>query len=403
MKVIIAGGGPTGLLLALRLAQANIKVDVFEAAEVPDENLRAALHGVPSIQQFRKAGILEEVRQQGIICKGFTYRKLDGTVLVSGDGDKLPADFDDTLTVLPIKQLGAILREHVSRSKLIHLKYGHKILGVGQSETTVWADVETISEGQKRFEADYLVGCDGGKSVVRTSLFGRHVFPGRPWHVQIVTTNTYYDFESHGWGGFNMVIDPDNWFMAGKLPDDVWRITYGESAELSAEECKRRQPERFKQMLPGNPDPDQYQVTHIAPYKIHQRCAPKMRVGRVILVGDAAHVQNPFSGLGLTCGMADVAGVVDCLTGISKGVADESILDKYDEVRRKIYWDVSDPVSSSALRRMWTDDWENLANDPFMKQVQKSAETAEGAVAVQRVSNPPYPSSTIVLTPPPVT
>ena len=198
--MIIAGGGPTGLLLALRLAQAGIHVDVLEATEVPDENLRAALHGVPSIQQFRKVGILEEVRQQGFINKGFTYRKLDGTILAEWKTDKLPADFDDALTVLPIKQLCAILREHVNRSELIQLRYGHKILEVGQSETAAWVDVETISEGQKRFEADYLVGCDGGKSAVRTSLFGRHVFPGRPWHVQIVTTNVYYDFHGQGWG-----------------------------------------------------------------------------------------------------------------------------------------------------------------------------------------------------------
>lgn len=122
MKVIIAGGGTTGLLLALLLAQTGIQVDVLEAAEVPDENLRAAFHGVPSIQQFRKIGILDEVRQQGFTCDSFTYRKLDGTVIATWETDKLPPDFDDTLTVLPIKQLCAILREQVNRSNLIRLR-----------------------------------------------------------------------------------------------------------------------------------------------------------------------------------------------------------------------------------------------------------------------------------------
>ena len=82
--------------------------------------------------------------------------------------------------------------------------------------------------------------------------------------------------------------------MCGLLPGNVWRVTYGEDSSLTPEECIAKQPEKWKKMLPGNPDPDQYKITHIAPYRVAQRCAPHMRVGRVMLCGDAGHICNPL-------------------------------------------------------------------------------------------------------------
>ena len=83
--------------------------------------------------------------------------------------------------------------------------------------------------------------------------------------------------------------------MAAKLDDiDLWRVTYGEVGGSSIEEYRARQPDRFKQMLPGNPSPGEYQLLNISPYKMHQRCAEKFRVDRVVLAADAAHVCNPW-------------------------------------------------------------------------------------------------------------
>lgn len=105
----------------------------------------------------------------------------------------------------------------------------------------------------------------------------------------------HYDFESFGFQDSNFIIDPEKWYMAAKITKDgMWRVTYGEAPGLTQDELIARQPERFKAMLPGNPDASQYKLTNISPYKVHQRLAEKLRVGRFLLAADAAHLCNPL-------------------------------------------------------------------------------------------------------------
>lgn len=101
---------------------------------------------------------------------------------------------------------------------------------------------------------------------------------------------TYYDFEPYGWLDSNFIIHPEHFFMAARIgKDGLWRITYGEKPGLSTEQLRERLPTKFKTFLPGHPEPDQYKVVNFSPYKIHQRLAPSMRVGRFCLAADAAH------------------------------------------------------------------------------------------------------------------
>lgn len=105
----------------------------------------------------------------------------------------------------------------------------------------------------------------------------------------------YYDFEHFGFSDSNFIIDPTNWYMAAKITKDgMWRVTYGETSGLTQDELTARQPEKFRTMLPGHPDPSQYKLVNMSPYKVHQRLAKKMRVGRFLLAADAAHLCNPL-------------------------------------------------------------------------------------------------------------
>jgi 2-polyprenyl-6-methoxyphenol hydroxylase-like FAD-dependent oxidoreductase len=130
-------------------------------------------------------------------------------------------------------------------------------------------------------------------------------------------------------------------------------------------------PNRYARLLPGNPKPEDFTLVDFSFYSQHQRCADKLRVGRILLAADAAHLCNPWGGMGLTGGFADVAGLAECLEGIHAGKADESILDKYDEVRRDIFHKVISPVSTANYLRVASDpDKLNvLEEDPFLKMV----------------------------------
>lgn len=182
--------------------------------------------------------------------------------------------------------------------------------------------------------------------------------------------------------------------MAARISNNgLWRISYGEPSGLTLEQLRQRQPQKFRVMLPGHPDPDQYRIVNFSPYRVHQRLAPSMRVGRFCLAADAAHGQstllmwnyakslsvcNPFGGLGLTGGIADVGCLYDCLIGIYNGYTDDSILDKYSDIRRQKYNDIIDPVSSKNMLRLFTQDPERaLEHDDFLKMC-KRAESDPG-------------------------
>jgi len=99
----------------------------------------------------------------------------------------------------------------------------------------------------------------------------------------------------YNWADSNFIIDKEHWSMVAKIqPDGLLRITYGELPGLTREELLARQPMKFQSFLPGRPSPDKYEIVNFSPYKVHQRCASSFRVGRFLLVADAAHLCNPL-------------------------------------------------------------------------------------------------------------
>lgn len=162
--------------------------------------------------------------------------------------------------------------------------------------------------------------------------------------------------------------------MAARISKDgMWRVSYGELAGLTRDELIARQPMKYEAMLPGNPKPGDYKLTNISPYKVHQRCAEKFCVGRFLLAADAAHLCNPFGGLGLTGGMVDAGNLADCIIGIAEGIADDDILDKYDEIRRAMWHKIINPVSSDNILRMHTRDPDKaLETDEFLMALKKA-------------------------------
>ena len=194
-QILIAGAGPSGLLLALLLSQHNIPSIVLEAYPYLDTRLRATQYGVPATRVFRRAGLLDDIRAASIasfptIC----WRRVsDGQKLISLDMSCIE-DHPDRMTILQLGEMIKIMYRHcIEKSNgLIEVKFEHRVVEVGQDNGKAWADVE-VGEGKEkvRFEADYVVGCDGATSAVRRSLFGRE-WPGQTFDCQFIVQNVSF-------------------------------------------------------------------------------------------------------------------------------------------------------------------------------------------------------------------
>lgn len=183
--------------MALLLAQRNIPSIVLEGYDYLDTRLRATQYGVPATRVFRRAGILEDIRAASIgSFPTIKWRRVSDKEVLTSIDMSCVKDHPDRMTILQLGEIIKIIYKHcLERAKgLIEIKFQHRVANIGQDEQRAWADVEVGEEKRHiRFEADYIVGCDGATSAVRKSLFGRE-WPGQIFDCQFIVQNVSFDF-----------------------------------------------------------------------------------------------------------------------------------------------------------------------------------------------------------------
>ena len=165
-----------------------METHVIDSGEALDDQPRATHYGTAAVHELARAGVLDDIQKVGLICRKFCWRKLDGEVIAGLDSTILDGTMDQ-VTCLPLNQVSKIILKHILEQPTAKVSWNHNVVDIGQTEQQAWVDVETNGGTTKRLEADYIVGCDGAKSIVRRRLFGADDFPGHTLDEQIVATN----------------------------------------------------------------------------------------------------------------------------------------------------------------------------------------------------------------------
>lgn len=360
-QVVIVGAGPVGLLTALGLARQGIEVTVLDSEPEVVRSPRAAVYFHTTLSILKKLALADEAHEIGLSSTEFRMHWLEsGEVMASDMRDALePGQEYDHNLHFGQHILAELVMRHLARYPQTEVLWNHTVKALGQTERNARVAVDT-EDGEVVFEADWVIGTDGARSTVR-KLAGLP-FEGFTWPDRFVATNIEYPFLEHGFCNANMVADPVNWAVVGRLGrEPLWRVTYGEDAALDEASILERLPERFAAILPDPAIP--YRVDNFSPYRVHQRCAPKFRVGRVLLAGDAAHACNPCGGLGLTGGVIDADALADTLGAVIARQADERVLDFYAAERRRVFVEVTSPMSSNFKRLLSEADPVRRAQD----------------------------------------
>lgn len=336
-KVLIAGGGPVGLVCAYALGLAGVPVVVFDENDELQMDPRAATTHPATLELLDRIGIVDEVIAQGLTARTFQFwDRPTGELVAEFDHDLLR---DDTKFPYVVQceqfKLSRILAARVDQLADCDVRFAHRVTAVRTETDRVTVTVDT-PDGQEEHTGRYLIGCDGGRSLVRKQA--GIDFEGFTWPERFLVLTTPFDFEAQrGMCYRNYMADPDEWCncfkVAGDGPPGLWRTVY--SVDPEAPEDELLADEFVQQKLQAfYPIDNPYEIVHRNLYTVHQRVAATFRKGNVLLAGDASHVNNSIGGMGLNGGIQDAINLADKLAPVWHGEADESVLDLYDLQRR---------------------------------------------------------------------
>jgi 3-(3-hydroxy-phenyl)propionate hydroxylase len=370
--VAIVGGGPVGLTAAYLLAAKGVPVAVFEREDSVQEDYRASTFHAATLDLLKGTGITEALVEMGIQCPIVQFRSWDEGKIAEFDHAVLKND-----TSYPYRlqceqyKLGQWLFARLSETPCVDLYFGYEVTGFEQDDDGVTVTAKRADD-ETSLRASYLIGADGGSSIVRKSL--DIDFPGFTFPERILVMGTTLDLRTvlPGLAYVNYVTDPKRYGHILRIPN-LWRMSQPLFDEEDSEEALSDGgiESRLRQVIPDLKLPD-IMVRGI--YTVHQRVADTYRKGKVFLAGDAAHLNNPKGGMGLNGGIHDAIDLTERLARIRHGDAGENELDGYEPLRRTeavedVHKQTQQNVSNlkeadPVARQKLFDDWRRREADP---------------------------------------
>jgi 2-polyprenyl-6-methoxyphenol hydroxylase-like FAD-dependent oxidoreductase len=358
-QVVIVGGGPVGVALAVNLGLRGISCALVES--------RVGLHGIPkgqnltqrTLEHFYFWGIADELRAARLMPRGHqigeitAYDNLMGPYWHAPAGRELvrPFYFQDNER-MPQYRMEAVLRKKLTTVPGADAYYGWTAHEVGQNMDGAYASiVEEDGNGRALLTGDYLVGCDGARSLVREQegitrsgtdfdrLMVLTVFRSRELHEllkRFPDRSTYRvmhpEFEGY-WQFFGRVDVGESFFFHAPVARDTRREGFDFTAPL-----RKAVGADFK-----------VEFDYTGFWELRNAVAETYRSGRVFIAGDAAHSHPPYGGFGLNNGLEDAANLGWKLAATLQGWGGEDLLRSYTEERRPVFRDVAEDFIAARI------------------------------------------------------
>ena len=326
----IVGGGLVGLTIALDLARQGIRSVLLDEDDTVSTGSRAICFAQRTMQVMGRLGL-----GRRFLDKGVTWNR--GRVFFGNrqayEFDLLPESGHEYPAFVNLQQYYAEqwLVEACAATGLVDLRWRHRVTAIENAPDGALLAVET-PHGPYRLHAEWLLACDGARSVLRESLglpFTGQVFRDR---FLIADVLMQAEFPTERWFWFDPPFHPGQSVLLHKQPDDVWRIDFqlGWEADPEAEKDPARVRWRVEQML--GPDVP-FDLEWVSVYTFRCRRMERFRHGRIFFLGDAAHQVSPFGARGGNSAVQDADNLAWKLAAFLKGEAPAALLDSYDAER----------------------------------------------------------------------
>ena len=408
-QVVIVGGGPVGMAMAIELAQRGITSAIVER--------RTQEHRIPkgqglqqrTMEHFYSWGVLERVRAARVLPPGFSLNGVTAYMNLNTEYWYSPS-FREVVNQyyfqeserLPQYLSERVLRDRMAEFPGIESFVGWAVNSVEQDQDDVRVGMITPDGRREVLEGDYAIGCDGSHSTVREQVgierggedFDQLMvltvirspeleaalkrFPPR-------TTYRAMDPELKGhWRFFGRVDAEDTFFFHAPVPPDTTKDNYDFQGLM-----EKATGFKFK-----------CEFDYVGFWDLRIAVADKYRVGRVFIAGDAAHSHPPYGGYGLNNGLDDVANLGWKLAACLNGWGSEAVLDTYTEERQPIFWETAKDFILARIQadRDFLDRYSPERDREEFERAWKASMTATPTRAMTYA--PHYEGSSIVWGPP---
>ncbi|MEM6461217.1 MAG: FAD-dependent monooxygenase [Pseudomonadota bacterium] len=372
-RVIIVGGGPVGLVLATFLSRYGIASTVLEKSPDIPKDLRASTFHPPTLDMLDEIGVTRGLIERGLVCPTWQFRDRREGEVATFDLGLLAQD-----TAHPYRlqceqwKLSEALRHRASQDDAIELVFGAEAVALSQDDEGAAITVRTAERSSAAFRGRFVVGADGAGSVVRKACGITLAGTTIPELFLSMSTPFRFDKAIPDLANIAYITDPDEWVVLLRTPT-LWRVLLPNDPDQP--EAEMYDPVNMDARIQALcPQDGLYDIAHATAYRVQQRVADRYVAGRAILVGDAAHLNNPLGGMGLNGGVHDAVNLAEKIARIWAGEPADGLLGVYERQRRQICLDAVQQQSirnrrmmgekDPAQRRAFHDELRSTVADP---------------------------------------